>query len=114
MRRSITHGNEAFDSEQLDPLLSSVSIKLSSNASRNAFIFMRTHRNKPSSSQMNPTPYMLVNIYFTYRTGFRYKLICEGSEFTSRYMKTYKRTALTSMAFKSTIFQSIKRNMGFL
>ena len=62
MLRCATHGNAAFDSEQLHPLLSSVTINFSGKSSRNVFIFTRTHRNKPSTSQMNPPPYMLVNI----------------------------------------------------
>jgi hypothetical protein len=62
MRMSATHGNAAFDSEQTDPLLSSVTINFSCNASRNVITFTRTHRNKPSTSQTNLTPYMLVNI----------------------------------------------------
>jgi hypothetical protein len=114
MRRSATGRNAAFDSEQLDAFLRSVTINLSGSASWNVFIFTRTQRKKPSISQMNPTLHMLVNILFTYRTGFRLKkMICEDSNFTSRYIKTYKSTALTSMKFKSPISQSIKRNLEF-
>jgi hypothetical protein len=48
------------------------SSNLAADASRNVFTFMRTHKNKLSISQMYPTPYILVNILFIYRTRFRY------------------------------------------
>ena len=44
MRKSASHGIAAFDSEQLDAVLRSVTINLSSSGSRNAFIFTYTHR----------------------------------------------------------------------